>query len=286
MKGLSRCLGILHVPKCGGSAVRSALAQLPSCYAGPLYYDPAHFGSDELRRSIPEPNRSTIVGPAALAQVVQSHRLVIGHYSAPSLTAAGCDVLAVQVREPRSRVLSLYRFWQALSPGERAGWGGWGSDLVTKADRPLAEFLRSPEVWPAVDNALSRQLLSGRMASGPAHAMGRRRWRDLSGRYRKLQRSLRVVEWSERSDAFLARVCEAVDARAVPTLEVENVTDVRPDGQVIDPGTLGLLAGLTGSDLHLLDGLMTDGLLAPRTREDLDEEFGITVERMGFRLAT
>ena len=283
---MTGCLGVVHVPKSGGSAMRSALAQLPGCYTGPYYYDRAHFGSDELRRAVPQPNQATIVEAGRLAEIVGTHRSVIGHYAAPSLMAAGCAALAVQVREPRSRVLSLYRFWQAQPPHERAGWGAWASDLVAWADRPLEEFLRSPAVWPAVDNALSRQLLVDRTTSSARQAARRRRWGALAASYRHLRRRLRVVEWSQRSEVFLARICEVLGAEAVPALERENVTEVRAREQVIGQDSYRLLERLTRADSHLLGRLVADGLLLARTTEELDRDFQTTAERLGFRLGT
>ena len=123
--------------------MRSALSQLPGFYGEPVYLDVAHFGSAGLAGRVPGARQREIAGPGDLGDVVRGHRLVIGHYAAASLLDAGCTGLAVQVREPRSRVLSLYRFWQENPAEERAGWGPWGSDLVALADRPLGEFLRS-----------------------------------------------------------------------------------------------------------------------------------------------
>ncbi|HWG74101.1 MAG TPA: hypothetical protein VG184_08605 [Acidimicrobiales bacterium] len=276
----------MHVPKSGGSAMRSALAQLPGCYAGPYYYDRVHFGTDDLGQAVPEPNKATIVESGRLAEVVGAHRLVIGHYAAPSLMAAGCAALAVQVREPRSRVLSLYRYWQTEPAHERPRWGAWGSDLVARADRPLGEFLRSPAVWPAVSNAISRQLLVDRTTSTARRAACLRRWAVVSGSYHRLRRSLRVVEWSQRSDAFLARICAVVGVEAVPALERENVTEPLADHQVIDQATHGLLLRLTRADSHLLERLAADGLLMRRTKQDLDLDFAGTAERLGFHLGT
>jgi hypothetical protein len=202
------------------------------------------------------------------------------------LTAAGCAALAVQVREPRARVLSLYRFWQGWSDEMQQAWGRWGSELVARADLPLGEFLAAPGVWPAVDNAIVRQLLASRTAPGPRRGVPRLgRW-DRSGRYARLRRALRIVEWSSRSDEFLARICELTGADTVPVLRRENVTKVAGAEQLIGTSALRLLERWTSRDADILDRLSADGLLARRSRADLDREFEDTADRLGFRLVS
>ncbi|MFZ0667400.1 MAG: hypothetical protein WAM97_16720 [Acidimicrobiales bacterium] len=269
--GPDRCLGVVHIPKCGGSAVRSALAQLEGCYATPLYFDAVHFGTEELRRGIPEPNSDLIANPDQLAAAVSASRLVVGHYSADSLLSAGCAGLAVQVREPRSRILSLYRFWEGQSAEERAGWGMWGSLLVDRAQLPLAQFLACPDVWPAIDNGISRQLL------------GVRRWRRYPGR--PLEPSLMVVEWSSQSTAFVERIADALGAAEAPTLLRENVTSVAGESQVIDRSALARLRQLTRFDRRALTALSRHGHLTARPDEALEREFHESAERLGFRIS-
>jgi hypothetical protein len=67
---------------------------------------------------------------------------------------------------------------------------------------PFAPFLACPDLWPALDNAVSRQLL------------GVRRWRRYPGR--PLEPSLRIVEWSPQSTAFVERIADASVPRRRP----------------------------------------------------------------------
>jgi hypothetical protein len=273
-------LGILHVPKSGGTAVRNVLSGLPEVYGGPLYFDHAHFGSERLRRGVPSPNADTIASSADIAAVVEGHRAVIGHYSGPTLLDAGCTALAVQVREPRSRILSLYRFWEGQDADERAGWGLWGSELVAAADVPLREFLRADAVWPATDNAMHRQIV-GTGASTRARPF---RFRRQPGRGTSAAETIAVAEWADRSETFLKSVCSLIGQTDVPTLGRDNVTEVRGETQEIEDDTLGLLARLTEKDSMLLSDLMRVGILEPRSAEELDEEFHHTLQRLSFRM--
>ena len=116
---------------------------------------------------IPTPRRETVAEPSALAGIARTHRLVIGHFTVGSLLTAGCTAIAIQVREPRARVLSLYRFWQAQPENERSSWGPWGTEVLSKSDLPLRDFLRSPSVWPAIENAIAFQALAHRSSQHP-----------------------------------------------------------------------------------------------------------------------
>lgn len=278
------CLAIVHIPKTGGVALRAALAQIPGCYVGPLYFDPLHFGSRELLDAVPEPNRSAVATSEALADVVGCYRILIGHYSTRTLIDAGCSMLATQVREPRARVLSLYRFWQSAPADERASWGLWGSSLIARADMPIDEFLRSKTVWPAIENAMARQLLGRRLrATGPLSIQWRRSLASRSA-YSKLIERICVIEWSDRADEFLLRVCEAVGVGIPPPVERVNVTTVCAESQPLTPDTLRLLERITAADRGILEAFMADGVLTLRRPHQLDEEFAATAERLGFFL--
>jgi hypothetical protein len=275
----SGCLGVLHIPKTGGVALRDALEQFDGCYTGPLYFDTDHFGSVGMLQAIPSPNSRSVVSSADLAELVEKHTLVIGHYSTESLTGAGCTSLAVQFREPRSRILSLYRYWQAQSESVRTDWGRWGSKVVSKADLPLKDFLTSPEVWPAVDNAIARQTVRYQPGEGRVGTSSL-----VSASYSNFSRRLVAAEWSSRSQDFLARICELTGISVVPVLKLTNATEVTGDEETIDRAVFNLLDQLTNLDRLLLDQLTRDGVLRRRSSADLNLEFETSASRLGFRL--
>jgi hypothetical protein len=275
-----RCLGIIHVPKSGGSSLRSAVAQLPGGYSGPLYFDEQYFGSFELLQGVPSPNRETIAKPEDLRAIVESHRVVIGHYGALSLMEGGCTDLGIQVREPKARLLSLYRYWQAQPDSVRLSWGLWGQDLVAKADLPLKGFLTSPSVGPAVDNLLVRQALGYRQKD---RTVVRNR-RNFGGLYTRFKEMPLTVEWTLRSQRFIDRICEQIGASHVPTLRRENATEAIGQDQTIDAGAMRLLNELTRADRLFLGRLSEDGLLVKRSQSDLNSEFEEDALRLGFRL--
>lgn len=275
------CLGVVHIPKCGGVALRIALSHLEATYTGPLYFDhTACFGVSDYVWSTPSPNRETIASARDLQSVVTGHRLVIGHYGGLQLVNAGCDMLAVQVREPRSRLLSLYRYWQSRPESELASWGRWGSDVVAKASLPFGDFLYDPNAWPATDNAVARQTLGVYTKAGPAL------WRTLrlSRAYNTFKPKLSIVDWTSSSERLLERICERLAFSPVPPLGHENATEVTGEPQLLDTRARRRLELLTSIDQSFLDRLCADGVLSRRSRRDLDSEFGANGCEAGFRL--
>ena len=279
-----RSLGLVHLPKCGGTALRTALTHVAGCYTGPVYFDRQHFGTDRLVDGVPVQTRHVIGSLEDLRHIVGTHRLVMGHIAADMFVSAGCDSLAVQVREPRARILSLYRFWRAQEEDERSRWGLWGSELIGQADQPFGAFLATPSIWPAVDNAITRQVCGRSSATRARWASGPRRQSAVARRYRAIRPWFGIVEWSNRSDVFVARIMEAIGSDTVPELGRENEAQPSGDTQVIDRSTHELLRRLTATDSRLLFRLAADGLLERRDASDLDEEFEREADRLNFRL--
>jgi len=275
-----RCIGVLHIPKTAGSAIRLAFGQIEGFYVGPLYFDDEHFGTRALADAVPPPHSDAIATTSDLAEIVKTHRVIMGHYATRSLVGAGCDSIAMQVREPRCRILSLYRFWQSQSDEARSEQGPWGK-VIAKADLPFQEFLASPEVWPAVDNLIVRQAMSYRRSH---------RWpwghRSVPRRlYHDLRNRLSVVEWSFRSEEFIARICGELGVSSWPDLIIENATDVVGEEEVVDDATAQRLARLTHADRTFLDRLSAERVLTHRSDADLNSEFERTAARLGFHLA-
>ena len=124
MNGASQgTLGVVHVPKTGGGALRVAFEGVPGCYVGPLYTDADVFEGLDID-GLPATTRNEFASVDALRGICRENRLVMGHYSVNALLDAGCGQIATQLREPRSRLLSLYRFWQSLPSEVIESWGG------------------------------------------------------------------------------------------------------------------------------------------------------------------
>lgn len=274
-------LGVVHVPKTGGAALRVALGGVAGCYVTPFYADASLIDGVDVD-GLPGTTRRQFASADALRHICQENRLVIGHYSADILVESGCDQIATQLREPRARLLSLYRFWQSLPEEVIDGWGRWGDQALRASQLPLEEFLKAPGAQPGTDNAIARQLL-GRVRR--RRSLGSRS--SLAGigraRYDRLRNRLRIVEWSVDSQRFADRLSMAIGIGPV-VVPRGNVTMVKGGEQEVGRACQGLIERLTASDRELLDRLMTDGLIRKRTNKDLDDEFRAAAERLELKL--
>lgn len=280
-----RAIGIPHVPKVGGTAVRTAVRSIPGSHATTPYFDEDIIAGVPLSVSgLPETMRGEFLRDGELGELCSQYQLVMGHYSGRHLLDAGCSHLAVLLREPRARVLSLYRYWRAQHPTVISDWGDWGATTVASAQAVLPEFLHSPHIWPATENAIARQVL---VHDAPPDAATAERATDraLRGKgYRAIRDRLAVVEWSTHSQRFVDRICELVDHQVPPVVARENETPA-PDGvQQVDTWSRARLEEGTRLDRELIERLMADGLLSPRSATDLDAEFETTAARLGFDL--
>ena len=119
-------LGIVHIPKTGGYAVRSALSAVCRLDESPAYHDAQLIAGTSIR-DLPRPTQDTFVTARRLREIGHGRQVLIGHYSAPTLVAAGCAELAVQLREPRiatPQPLSLL----AVPASHSRGVGSMGPD--------------------------------------------------------------------------------------------------------------------------------------------------------------
>jgi hypothetical protein len=262
-------------------AVRDVVATLSGSYTGPRYFDLQQFPADDLLDGASPDVMATIVDEDEYRELVASHRVVMGHVSSTTLLTAGCADLAIQVREPRSRILSLYRYWQSQSGPHLATWGNWGLQVVGAAEWPLRAFLGSDATWPAIDNALARQALGGLATP----YVGQRSWAPAPDDVDRFCDHLAVAEWSRDSGRFVARVWDRLGEPGSPVLDRVNVTEVTGAHQIVDPTTRAALDLLTRHDRDLLATLTSRGLLPHRSAAQLDAEFEETAGRLGFTLS-
>jgi hypothetical protein len=156
LSGLTRCF--LHVPKCAGSSVQAALeAALPLGAVAPKRFDVSVFCNfNEFNQLRPEV-RALVATSAEEMLALDRYSIVSGHFSLPSLLAlAPARAIASIVREPRSRLLSLYAYWKVT---DLSFWEPYAAHAHSQS--PLHVFLDEPAVAPVVDNQLCRLVLFG-----------------------------------------------------------------------------------------------------------------------------
>jgi hypothetical protein len=145
----------LHLEKTAGMSVVSALSQ---------HFHPLQIDAD-LRRAFP-PHVLTPLPPFLLDRVRRC-KLVWGHYDVPSIRRLGEGRFTFTfLREPKARIVSLYRYWRAQSSLD-LGWNGMNQPVLAAQRLSLAEFLQSDDPWilDYIDNFYVRRL-TGQYATG------------------------------------------------------------------------------------------------------------------------
>jgi hypothetical protein len=139
-------LVLLHVPRTGGTTLHQAFSER---------FAPGEICPERMNRLDTLP-----------AEEVARHRLFSGHHRFEHLALMPAPRLAVTVlREPRARLVSLYRHWRRHWAELAEGQEG----LRLARGLSLRDFLHSEhiEVAEAFDNAMARQLAGDCRARAP-----------------------------------------------------------------------------------------------------------------------
>ena len=149
----------VHVPKSAGSSVKNAVAA--SC-------DPATVAASELDRVLfggfdrfdEMPNRTRDTIAVGDAETLHGFDVVMGHFGVASLSQHfdAAEMMTV-LREPRTRLLSLYTFWRGWAPERHADWDPYDASrrAVTAS---WGGFLADASIASQTDNVVARMLLS------------------------------------------------------------------------------------------------------------------------------
>lgn len=145
----------MHIPKCGGSSIRAALEQaLPSGWLAPQGYltdsEPA-----DLTQLTPQQRSEFATSLEEMRSIGQRYRAITGHFNLDTLLEiTDATRICTVVREPRTRVLSVYLY--SLVPGVAPDWA---YNPTLHDPRPLGQFLLEVFRAPQIDNVLCRMLL-------------------------------------------------------------------------------------------------------------------------------
>jgi hypothetical protein len=149
----------VHVPKSAGSSIKSAVgARCDPATVSPRQLDQVLFGGFDRFDAMPNQTHEIIAvdGAAALGGC----DVVMGHFSVASFSPHfDTTEMMTVLREPRTRLLSLYTFWRGWSPERHADWDPYDASrrAVTAS---WDEFLNDPSLASQTDNVVARMLLS------------------------------------------------------------------------------------------------------------------------------
>lgn len=209
--GSPAILAFLHLPRTGGTALHEALS--------------ARHAPEEIC-----PSRMNRLDEMPRGEIAR-YRLFSGHHRFEHLALMPAPRLAVTVlREPRARVVSLWRHWRRHWPQVAEGNAG----LRLAQGLGLRDFLRSDhlEVAEAFDNAMARQLAGDCRARAPG-LYTRWAWTDtaplaeeaiVAAACRNLAR-LDLVGFTPALDALHAALCARMGWPAPAPLPRRNSHD-------------------------------------------------------------
>ncbi len=147
----------MHIPKASGTSFTACLCEAIAPTLTASGFDPVLFGDfKDFENFSAEERQRIFLTPGALPAGAD---FIAGHFAWSTLRAAyPAAQLVTVLREPLTRVLSLWMFWRGTPDSALAGVAGWG-DYVRVARRPLKEFLSEPRVAAQTDNMTLRMLL-------------------------------------------------------------------------------------------------------------------------------
>jgi hypothetical protein len=153
-------LGFLHVPKTAGMSLRQALGStLDANDIAPWDLDSTVFGPFRNFESLWTPIRNRIF--LGTPDALRGYRAIMGHFSLTLLQqVVDASDIAIFLREPRARLLSLYRYWRSWSEAEHQNWEPYRTSRLA-VSHDMVTFLRAPQAAAATDNGLVRLLLAG-----------------------------------------------------------------------------------------------------------------------------
>jgi hypothetical protein len=275
----------LHIPKSGGSSVHAALERaLPPGSLAPRRMDMSSVADfDDFERLRPQARALLALEPYEVRDL-RRYRVVSGHFFlATLLQITDAASIATVLREPRTRLLSLYMFWRVS--GIHDFWAP--SRAGDHALRPLAEFLSERRLAPVVDNQLCRMLLAGDprldrlgfAASGDIVSIAR----DASERLD----ALGFVGVLERGDDMWGRLSELFGVTLEPlsvnrTEDLDGMIGMDPREPVFTPQALELIEQRTAADMLVYDHVLARaGLGASERRQLKDGAFAQELVKLG-----
>jgi hypothetical protein len=247
-------------------ALVSAVRELPGLYSGPVYFDPAWI-PDEYRARLLQQEAERFATPESLARIVGENRAVVGHFGVPELSDAGATRFLAVVREPRVRLVSMYRYWQQLGrAGVLSAQGPWGAAIESAVASGFSGFLRSTEITAHRDNAMARQVLPRALDINDLASS------ELAAR--ALARQFLRVCWTTEQDLAVEWISDWLgETRPDGGIHIANRTETEGTVERVSRADYEALCLATEQDQLVLDWFMDVGLLTPRSRGDLDGDF-------------
>jgi hypothetical protein len=255
---------IVHVPKCGGTALRRQLEEFEAL--SPLQGTRYHF--DASRTAIwgfakrarqpsdgmsAQDRRRLFWDASELRSAIQGPGLVMGHISARAFRRLGATDIRAIVREPRIRLMSHFMFWRSMSSEWHAQYGAEQVAVASQALGKVCDFASSPRVD---HNVIWRMANLGRFSS------------------RLPPKTSFHLYW----DTELSELVHSITGRKLSEVPLANVTEsVAPYS--LTPEDQDALNAATSHDMRFLQRAMDRGILTFKSRQQMDDELAAYLAR-------
>ena len=154
---LSPPLGFVHMPKAGGTALMAEMDAVlrPRLRVGG--WDASQTGGFSDFDSMQAAFRQCIARSPDDLPIDAD--FIAGHYALSTIVQRFPAARKMTIlREPRSRLMSLWHYFRTYSDSVIAGYGGWGEQLAISR-RSFHEFLSTSSLACITDNAMLRLVL-------------------------------------------------------------------------------------------------------------------------------
>lgn len=273
-------VGVVHVPKCGGTTLKNLLSNFKNTYTDEKYFEKSLLNRRH-KPSMPDGELVRFANLNQLRPLYQSNSIIIGHFSAQCLRKAGAEIVVATVREPRSRLISLYRYWQSLDRiGDLQRQGLRGLQISSSLHSGFESFLTNFNVFQDTDNQITRFLSGPLTTRGGLWATlghhGSFEYRPIAGRWQKaVLANVDRVFWASETDHLLTYVAsKVVQPSSTDSTNLHlNRTPVTGEIEYLRPSVVEELNARTRFDSEVLKLLMEENRLSFRNQHELDQEF-------------
>ena len=241
-------LAVVHIPKCAGTSLRIEIDRIcPTMYNGTKYAmrEARRLFKIRQSRATKSEIESSTWTESELKDSLSQHDCVMGHISLRDFWEAGFRDFVVIVREPRIRILSEWIFLQSHKEYEQ----------ILKAHKVVNSITYFSNYAPKMTENTIDQMISQEVVFN---------WKNHElniGGY-----------WSDEIPKLLMEVF------GESSIHIKS-NESRSPMPEIDYRIMDRIHELTEKDYKSLDRLMRSGLLSLRSREKMDEEFRLYLDR-------
>lgn len=215
-----RPLAFMHIPKCSGTALRTALETSIGSKNTIIGVGASSFGGYRNFESFDPGVRKRVYMDAR--ELPKGATFITGHLDYALMKAAYPNAQFLTVlREPAERLMSTWLYWRGYTDEEIAMWGDFGRRLETSRG-PLAAFLGDRQLASQIDNAFARMLLHPHALIPPDDFIEERHADALAAEAWRVLESCSFVDVVENPD-FEKRLAQWLGR----PLEIERINESR-----------------------------------------------------------